>query len=154
MTPSSADAVPTVDHPTSDERNPLSLHGLLNVFAETVLSGSDEEDEEIKFSYGTGPSPHSLPSSMGLHGFLGDALVSPLSHHQLGFTHDFLHDVGAHFKMRVMKLWDTSPCVGFMSMPHCPSTFLPSCTVVQADGGPPLTPVPEVSSVLEAPSPA
>ena len=154
MTPSSADAVPPVDCPTSDDCDPLSLHGLQNVFTEMVLSGSEEEDEEIEFSYGTRPSPHSLPSSMGLHGFLGDALLSPLSHHQFGFTRDFLHNTGAHFKTRVTKLWDTSLCVDFMSMPHHPSTFLLHCTVVQADGHPPLTPVPEVSSVSEVPLPA
>ena len=97
---------------------------------------------------------HSLLSQAGPHGFPGDALVSPLSHCQFGFTQDFLHDVSAHFKMRVMKLWDTSPCVRFMSTHHHPSTFLLSHTVVQADGAPPLTLVPEVSSMLEAPSTA
>ena len=39
-----------------------------------------------------------------------------------------------------------------MSTHHCPATFLLAHTVVQADGAPPLTPVPEVSSMLEAPS--
>ena len=53
MTHSSADAVPTDDRPTDDENSPLPTHGLQNVFAETILSGSDDEDEEIEFSYGT-----------------------------------------------------------------------------------------------------
>ena len=154
VTPSSVDAALPVDRPTRDSNNPLSSHGLQNVFAETVLSGSDEEDEEIEFSYGTGPSPRSLPPSTSPRGFPGDALVSPLSRRQFGFTRDFLRDAGAHFKTRVTKLWDTSPRVGFMSTPHRPSTFLPSRTVVQVDGGPPLTPVPEISSASEAPSPA
>ena len=98
VTPSSANVVPMVDCPTSNECNPLSMHGLQNVFAKTILSGSDEEDEEIEFSYGTGPSPCSLLSSTGLCGFPGNALVSPLSCHQFGFTHNFFHDAGAHFK--------------------------------------------------------
>ena len=86
VTPSSANAVPTIDHPTDDERSPLPTHGLQNVFTETILLGSDEEDEEIKFSYGTGPSSCSLPSPTSPHGFPGNTLVSPLSHHQFGFT--------------------------------------------------------------------
>ena len=39
-----------------------------------------------------------------------------------------------------------------MSTHHHPTMFLPACTVIQADGEPPLTPIPEVSSMLEAPS--
>ena len=99
MTPSSAAAIPTDDHPTTDDENsPFTTHGLQNVFTEIILSGSDNEDEEVEFSYGTKPLQCSLPPQVGPHGFLGDALVSPLSHHQFGFTRDFLHDAGAHFK--------------------------------------------------------
>ena len=99
MTPSSTVAAHTSNHPTDDENSPLPTHGLQNVFAETVFSGSDEEDGEVEFSYGTEPLQCSLPHQAGSHGFLGDALVSLLSCCQFGFTRDFFHDVGAHFKI-------------------------------------------------------
>ena len=78
MTPSSTAAVPADDRPTDDENCPLPTHGLQNVFAGTILSGSDDENEEVEFSYGTEPLPCSLPPQAGPHGFPGDALVSPL----------------------------------------------------------------------------
>ena len=98
MTPSSTIASHTGDHPTDDENSPQSSHGLQNVFAETVLLGSRDEEEEVEFSYGTGTLPHSLPPQAGLCGFPGNALISPISHHQFSFTRDFIHDAGAHFK--------------------------------------------------------
>ena len=99
MIPSSAAAsIPTDDCPTDDENSPLPTHGLQNLFAETILSGSNDEDKEVEFSYGTEPLSHSLPSQAGPCGFPGNTLVSPLSCCQFGFTRDFLHDVGAHFK--------------------------------------------------------
>ena len=98
MTPSSTIAARTSDHPTDDDNSPSPTHGLQNVFAETVLSGSDDKDEEVEFSYRTETMQCSLPPQASSHGFPGDALVSPLSCHQFGFTRDFLCDAGVHFK--------------------------------------------------------
>ena len=115
MTPSSTIAAHTAGvHTTDAENSPSPAHGLQNVFTETVLLGSDNEDEEVEFSYGTETLQHSLSPQAGLHGF-PDALISLLSCHQFGFTRDFLHDAGAHFKMQVMKFWDTSLHIRFAS---------------------------------------
>ena len=99
VTPSSTIAAHTGDHPIDDENSPLPSCGLQNVFTETVLSGSGDEDEDVEFSYRTETFLHSSSSQAGPHGFLGDALISLMSHHQFGFTRDFLCDVDAHFKM-------------------------------------------------------
>ena len=133
--------------------SPSPTPGLQNMFAKTVpASGSDDTEEEVHFSY----DPETLQSiwspSASPHGFPSDALFSPLPRHRFGFTSDFLHDAGAHFKMRVMKLWDTSPRVDFISHHTRPATFLPACTVVHTDEEPPLTPILEVSSMLESTS--
>ena len=97
-TPSSAIAGCLSNQSQDVAHSPLSTHGLQNVYAETVLLGSDDEDKEIEFSYRTEPLPCSSPPQAGLHGFLGDALISPMSCRQFGFTRDFIHDAGAHFK--------------------------------------------------------
>ena len=80
-TPSSTIAAHTGGLPTDDETSPLPSRGLQNVFAETVLSGSDEEDEEVKFSCRTEPLQCPLPPQASSHGscflhYLVTSLVS------------------------------------------------------------------------------
>ena len=135
--------------PVNISRESSSLApGLGNVFAETIsVSGSDDAEEEIHFSYG---SATLQPPS--LCGFPGDALLSPMSRHHFGFTTDFLRDAGAHFKTRVFKIWSSSPHLSFMTRDVRPNATLPTHTTVHTDGEPPLSPIPEVSAMLESPS--
>lgn len=147
-TPSSAITACLDNHPADVMINPSAAPGLENVFAETVPLDSNNE-ERVEFSYGPETLLCPLLPSASPHGFPGNALVFLLSHHWFGFTRDFLHNAGAHFKTHVMKLWDTFLCVGFMPSHHHPTTSLPAHTVVQTDGDPPLTPISEVSSGLE-----
>ena len=109
VTPSSAIADHPVDQPAGDGNSSSPAHGLQHVFTQTVLLNSDDEDEKVKFDYGAetllhpssnlSKSQHTSSHQMGPHGIPGDALVSPLSRCQFGFTRDFVHDAGAHFKI-------------------------------------------------------
>ena len=125
--------------------------GLQNVYTETVPAlDSDVTEEEVHFSYDPDVLESTMSPSAAPRGFPGDALFPPLSRHRFGFTHDFLCDAGAHFKMRVMRLWDTSLHVDFLPCPHAhPAMFLLARMVVHTDEEPLLSPIPEVSSVLE-----
>ena len=98
MTPSSDVTVRPDARPTDVTGSSLAVDGLENVFAETVLSGSDDDEEGIEFSYETGWRMRLLTPSAGPRAFPGDALISLLSRHQFGFTRDFLCGAGAHFK--------------------------------------------------------
>ena len=56
-TPSSTIADHTVDQPAGAGNHSSPAHCLQHMFVETVLLGSDDEDEEVKFDYGAETLP-------------------------------------------------------------------------------------------------